>query len=231
MLNVETPISEYAIIVSTDDNVAVVKKETFAGLEVQLPNGSLVKVRGVAPPGHRFATRDIPGGEFVTQFGQPIGTSLGIESGDQITHDNMSDDVPIVRELPQDLHTAPPDYLPINKRGTFRGYRRPDGRVGTRNYVLIVPTSMCASHEASQISPLVASSMVPRRSMKLANACSITWSRSRAACKPKPKSTNTANSNSGPNKPSPSNSHKEHKAEGNSLERCAFCGFLWQINN
>ena len=32
------------------------------------------------------------------------------------------------------------------------GYRRPDGRVGTRNYVLIVPTSMCASHEAQQIS-------------------------------------------------------------------------------
>ena len=28
----------------------------------------------------------------------------------------------------------------------------PDGRVGTRNYVLIVPTSMCASHEAQQIS-------------------------------------------------------------------------------
>ena len=32
------------------------------------------------------------------------------------------------------------------------GYRRRDGRVGTRNYVLIVPTSMCASHEALQIS-------------------------------------------------------------------------------
>src|SRR4029079_2930050 len=29
-----------------------------------------------------------------------------------------------------------------------------DGRVGTRNYVLIVPTSMCASHEASQISTI-----------------------------------------------------------------------------
>jgi altronate hydrolase len=34
------------------------------------------------------------------------------------------------------------------------GFRRPDGRVGTRNYVLIVPTSMCASHEALQISTI-----------------------------------------------------------------------------
>ena len=31
------------------------------------------------------------------------------------------------------------------------GYRRPDGRVGIRNWVLIVPTSMCAAHEAVQI--------------------------------------------------------------------------------
>jgi altronate hydrolase len=148
------PISEYAIIVGPDDNVAVVKKETFTGLEVLLPNGSLVKLQGVVPAGHRFATRDIPSGEFVTQFGQPIGTSLGITSGEQITHDNMSNDVPLIRDLPESLHTPPPDYLPENERRTFMGFRRRDGRVGTRNYVLIVPTSMCASHEATQISTI-----------------------------------------------------------------------------
>src|SRR4051794_24932009 len=85
-----TSISEYAIIVGPNDNVAVVKKETFVNLEVVLPNGALVKLCDAVPPGHRFATRDIPAGEFVTQFGQPIGTSLGIESGAQITHANMS---------------------------------------------------------------------------------------------------------------------------------------------
>src|SRR5919107_4188482 len=31
------------------------------------------------------------------------------------------------------------------------GFRRPGGRVGVRNWVLIVPTSMCSSHEASTI--------------------------------------------------------------------------------
>ncbi len=147
-----TPISEYAIVVGPDDNVAVVKKETFAGLEVLLPNGALVKLRDAVPPGHRFATRDIPAGEFVTQFGQPIGTSLGIESGAQITHANMSNDVPLIRDLPDSLHTPPPDYIPEADRRTFMGIRRGDGRVGTRNCVLIVPTSMCASHEAQQIS-------------------------------------------------------------------------------
>src|ERR1044072_2434055 len=147
-----SPISEYAIVVGPNDNVAVVKKETFVDLEVLLPHGSLVKLRDAVPPGHRFATCDIPAGEFVTQFGQPIGTSLGIDSGAQITHANMSNDVPLIRELPDSLHTPPPDYIPEPERRTFMGIRRGDGRVGTRNYVLIVPTSMCASHEAQQIS-------------------------------------------------------------------------------
>jgi altronate hydrolase len=157
MSSVQTPpasLSEFAIVVDPKDNVAVVKKETLPGLELLLPDHSVVEIRDAIPPGHRFATRDIQADEFVLQFGQPIGTSLGIKQGEQVTHDNMSDEVPIVRELPASLHTAPPDYLPVDERATFMGYRRPNGRVGTRNYVLIVPTSMCASHEALQISTI-----------------------------------------------------------------------------
>lgn len=158
MSGVQTPpaslLNEFAIVVDPKDNVAVVKTATTSGLELLLPNGSLLEIRGAIPPGHRFATKDIPGGEFVLQFGQPIGTSLGISQGEQITHSTMTDEVPIVRDLPEDLHTRPPDYFPLDQRATFMGYRRPDGRVGTRNFVLIVPTSMCASHEAMQISTI-----------------------------------------------------------------------------
>jgi altronate hydrolase len=154
MSSVQTPslLSEFAIIVDPKDNVAVVKKATSPGLELLLPDESSIEVRAAVPPGHRFATKDIPAGQFVLQFGQPIGTSLGIKQGEQISHDNMTDDVPIVRDLPENLHTPAPDYFSIDERATFMGYRRRDGRVGTRNYVLIVPTSMCASHEALQIS-------------------------------------------------------------------------------
>ncbi|HEY0097761.1 MAG TPA: UxaA family hydrolase [Pyrinomonadaceae bacterium] len=152
MITQAQPVSEYAIIVSPEDNLAVVKRETAPGLELALPGGRVIRVAATVPPGHRFATRDIPQGEFVLQYGQPIGTSLGITEGDYISHANMSDDVPIVRDLPEDLQTPPPDYLPVSERATFKGFRRPDGRVGTRNFVLIVPTSMCASHEAQQIS-------------------------------------------------------------------------------
>src|SRR5690242_17814133 len=94
------PIQAYAIIVDPQDNVAVVKQQTEPGLTVMLPGGREVRVQAAVPPGHRFATRDIPPGEFVLQYGQPIGTSLGITAGEQITHANMSNDVPVVRDLP-----------------------------------------------------------------------------------------------------------------------------------
>ncbi len=145
------PISDYAIIVNPFDNVAVVKSETSEGLAVVLPDEKVLTVKQSVPPGHRFATREIPAGDFVRQYGQPIGTSLGIEAGEWITHENMTDDVPVVRDLPEDIYNASPDYFPKEEIATFMGFRRADGRVGTRNFVLIVPTSMCASHEALQI--------------------------------------------------------------------------------
>jgi len=146
------PLAEYAIIVDSRDNLAVVKKSVSQGQGIALPDGRNVQIPDAVPAGHRFAVRAIPTGEFVLQFGQPIGTSLGIAEGEMISLENMSNEVPTVRHIPDDLYTPPPDYIPKPQRETFMGFRRRDGRVGTRNYVLIVPTSMCASHEAQQIS-------------------------------------------------------------------------------
>src|SRR5438034_3064932 len=115
------PIGDYAIIVDPKDNVAVVKKQTFPGLEVGLPDGRIINVTDVVPAGHRFATREIPEGEFVLQYGQPIGTSLGIREGKLISHDNMSNEVPLVRGLSESLYTPPPDYIPERERQTFMG--------------------------------------------------------------------------------------------------------------
>src|SRR5205085_12149342 len=48
---------------------------------------------------------------------------------------------------------APLDALPGDDTlpSTFLGYRRSNGQVGTRNFVLVIPTSMCASHESKLI--------------------------------------------------------------------------------
>jgi len=148
------PLAKCAIIVDPNDNVAVVKEELKGGEHVELPDGRVVVVTGPVNRGHRFATKDIPADAHLLQYRQPIGTSLGIAVGDPVSPANMSNDVPVVRDLPDDLETAAPDYLPVEACGTFPGFLRPDGRVGTRNYVLIVPTSMCSSTEAVQIATL-----------------------------------------------------------------------------
>ena len=149
-----TPIHDYAVVVHPADNVAVVRKPITAGTCVQLQNSSVVEVTAEIRPGNRFALRDLSRGTYVLQYGQPIGTSLGITCGEPVTHSNMTDEVPVVRDVPVDLHTPPPDFIPESSRRTFMGFRRPDGRTGTRNYVLVIPTSMCASHEAQQISTI-----------------------------------------------------------------------------
>ena len=147
-------LREFAIAVHPADNVAVVKTAVEPGQQMALPDGRVVTITGAVAPGHRFATRTIDAGSFVLQYGQPIGTSRGIAEGDPISVRNMSNDVPVVRDLPADLHTPAPELTEPARRPTWRGYRRADGRVGTRNFVLVVPTSMCASHESQQIATL-----------------------------------------------------------------------------
>jgi altronate dehydratase len=148
------PLAQCAVVVASEDNVAVVKRGLDEGDHVEFADGRVLALTGPVTPGHRFATRAIPAGAFVLQYGQPIGTSQGIAAGDPITHANMRDEVPLVRDLPDDLANAPTELLPPERRARFRGFVRADGRVGTRNFVLIVPTSMCASHEAAQIAML-----------------------------------------------------------------------------
>src|SRR4029078_10898307 len=53
-------------------------------------------------------------------------------------------------------------YLSPDETPTFTGFRRADGRVGTRNFILIVPSSIYASRESQQISPIAEFSLYNR---------------------------------------------------------------------
>jgi altronate dehydratase large subunit len=44
----------------------------------------------------------------------------------------------------------------MTPNGSFLGYRRPDGRVGVRNHVLVVPTVICAAVVAERIAAAIA---------------------------------------------------------------------------
>jgi altronate hydrolase len=154
VLTKPVPLQEVAILVHPDDNVVVVRRPVAIGQSVVLPDSQVIELSANVDQGHRFAVRDIAAGTHVLQYGHPIGTALGIKRGQPVTHANMNDHVPTIREVPEGLVTPPPDYIPVAKQKTFMGFKRADGRTGTRNFILIVPTSMCASHEALQVSML-----------------------------------------------------------------------------
>ena len=68
------PLSAYAIQVDPRDNVAVARIPVPRGTRIQV-GATTLDLTDDVNPGHRFALAAIPAGEFVRQYGQPIGTS------------------------------------------------------------------------------------------------------------------------------------------------------------
>lgn len=143
------PLDQVALVVHPEDNVVVTKTDIAAGTIVSW-EGREIEIRESIPTGHRFALTDLPLGTLLKQYGQPFATSLGISVGERITRERVSDELPPRTVIPASRN-APPDYLPDHQIPTWQGYRRSDGKFGTRNYVLVAPTSMCSSTEATQI--------------------------------------------------------------------------------
>jgi altronate hydrolase len=129
------------IRLSPIDNVVVARQNLQSG------NSLLEDI----PAGHKVAAVDIPKGSAVIKYGQSIGkASRAIRAGEWVHTHNLEprdagENPEFAVEQPQ------PPELPPGLPRSFSGYLRPDGRVGTRNYVAVVPVSNCASHVASRI--------------------------------------------------------------------------------
>ncbi|WAJ28540.1 UxaA family hydrolase [Antarcticirhabdus aurantiaca] len=95
--------------------------------------------------GHKVATVAIPQGAPVTKYGQTIGfASRDIEAGSHVhTHNLAMAEVDLTHEFCAGAQE--PDYVPEAERARFMGYRRPSGKVGTRNYLAIVSSVNCSA--------------------------------------------------------------------------------------
>lgn len=149
MQNGAIDLDKVALVVHCEDNVAVAKTKIPVGTVIEW-RGRLIFVREEIPAGHRFALVDLPDGTPVKQYGQPFATSLGIKVGERITRQRISNELPSRAVFPASKN-EPTNYFPEEEIPTWQGYRRSDGRFGTRNYIVVAPTSMCASTEALQI--------------------------------------------------------------------------------
>ncbi len=148
-------LSEYALVMAEDDNVAVAKQGITAGSMLEY-RGRTVTVTEDIGAGQRFALTDIGEGKFVSQYGHPFAISKGIAEGQPVSAANIEPYCQEFRGLSG--KGAEGRGKKISERGapachgkTFKGFERKDGRVGTRNYYLIVPASLCASDLASKL--------------------------------------------------------------------------------
>jgi len=152
-------LEELAIILNPDlDQVAVAKEDIPAGTVLEY-NGSAVKTVVIIKKGHRFALSDIKEGEFIRQYGFPFAQSMGISKGDLIEISNIKNVLPVDKDG-ADYKKPKETILKLEYSArTFLGYGRKDGKIGTRNYYLIVPTSMCSSETALQVALKLESGM------------------------------------------------------------------------
>lgn len=161
------------IVIDAADNVAVLIEEHRAGerLALALPDGTseAVEAQGDIPLFHKVARRDIPCGERVVKYSEYIGVATrDIRRGEHVHVRNCAstdaDRAAALAASQAERHEGnteggetPHAHRALNPAGrTFMGYRRADGRVGIRNHVLVLPTSICASDTAERIARAVA---------------------------------------------------------------------------
>ena len=141
-----------------NDNVAV-------ALEALQPDDVLiagtevlgVRARAVIPQGHKVALNAIPQGAQVCKYGHVIGIAKeDIAAGDYVHVHNVIDPTGNWKERtktnydPAAVQEIPEDFV-LEKMPELTGYKRNDGSVGFRNYLLIVSTCVCGNQPVDNL--------------------------------------------------------------------------------
>ena len=136
-------MSRRVLRIHSDDDVLVALADLAAGDAVDYPGGRVQLATPVRAK-HKVALRDLAIGDPVIMYGVLVGRATRpIRRGEALSTDNVRHDAAAV-----DLSAwssrpwRPPDIRRFADRG-FDGFRRPDGRVGTRNVWLIAPLVFC----------------------------------------------------------------------------------------
>lgn len=141
-------MSAATIRLHDSDNVVIAITDLEPG-DALAPSDGAASTR--VPRGHKAALTPIAAGEKVVKYGQTIGVaSRDIAAGEHMHVHNVS-----MTEFDRDYAfgrlAQPTAFAPEAERATFQGYRRPDGKVGTRNYVGIVTSVNCSATAARLI--------------------------------------------------------------------------------
>jgi altronate hydrolase len=130
------------------DNVVVARVDLLPGTDV-----AGVRSAEPIPAGHKVAVAAIGAGEAIRKYNQIIGFATeDIAAGAHVHTQNV-----VMRDFERDYafceEARATDY--VNERGTFSGYVRNNGRVGTRNYIGILTSVNCSASVARYIADAV----------------------------------------------------------------------------
>jgi len=111
--------------------------------------GDGLAARCAVPAGHKLAVRHIARGEVIRKFGVAIGeASQDIAAGEHVHSHNL---VFRPAEATEGFKILLPNPAPGGSNRTFEGYVRADGRVGTRNLLMVMATVNCSATVARAI--------------------------------------------------------------------------------
>ncbi len=136
------------LILGNSDDVAVALDPVDANTFL-----SELKITALSdiPAGHKIALRAIPAGHPIRKFNQIIGfATKPLAAGEHVhTHNLVTGN--FEREYSIGTEAHPTELVDPSQASTFRGIIRPDGRVGTRNYVGVLTTVNCSATVARRI--------------------------------------------------------------------------------
>jgi altronate hydrolase len=137
--------------IDDSDNLLVALKDLNDGETVRW-NGLEVRLRTDVRAKHKFAAEDVPQGGIVSLYGTPVGKSVrDIAKGEAVTVENIRHyAAPVGEYVPGGQAWDRPD-VSAWEGGTFKGYLREDGRVGTANYWLVMPLVFCENRNAQRL--------------------------------------------------------------------------------
>ena len=128
------------------DNVVTATASLEVGTKIET-----TETTALIPRNHKIATHNISKGEAIVKYAQIIGyASEDIEAGAHIhTHNVDFRNVDATYEFGTNLQPVAP--VSEGKQDSFMGYRRANGKVGTRNYIGILTSVNCSATAARMI--------------------------------------------------------------------------------
>ena len=142
--------SDKLLQIDLRDNVLVALKPLEKGTSITWLGESFNLVDDI-PAKHKFFIQDIPAGEKAIMYGVTVGIlQHQVIKGNRMTVDNTKHATDSFDYRNVAFRWQIPDVSKYS-HSTFNGYYRKDGRVGTANYWLFIPTVFCENRNMDVI--------------------------------------------------------------------------------